>query len=368
MIVLDSLGIGEMFDAIDYGDKGSNTLKSCFIQKNFSVPNLQKLGLFNIDGIDYAKKIKNPLATFARLAEKSKGKDSVIGHWEIAGLISKKPMPVFLNGFPKKLVEKFEKIINKKIICNKPYSGTKLLEDYGKESVENNKLILYTSADSVFQLAAHEKVMSLKKLYNYCEKARKLLTNRYAVGRVIARPFIGKYPNYERTANRKDFALEPFGITLLDKLKNNNYEVIAVGKIRDIFSCRGITKSLKTVNNQDGMNKTINIIKNENFEGLCFVNLIDFDTLYGHRNDALGYAKALSKFDVQLGELIKFLKKDDILILTGDHGCDPLNNSTDHSREYVPLLIFGKNIESNVNLGTKESFSFISKFILKIFL
>lgn len=366
LIVLDSVGIGEMPDACEYGDEGSNTLKSCFKTKKLNLPNLKQMGLFNIDGIDYAEKERYPTASFARMTEKSKGKDTTIGHWEIAGIISKKPLPIYINGFPDEIIKKFEEKVKRKSICNKPYSGTKLLEDYGKHHIETGNLIIYTSADSVFQIAAHEKIVSIHDLYKYCETARKILTGKHAVGRVIARPFEGIYPNFKRTNNRRDFSLLPPKNTINDILKRNGKDVIAIGKINDIFGGRGFTKVIKTKNNQDGIEKTLEIIET-NFEGLCFVNLVDFDMLYGHRNDVLGYVNALNFFDTKLYEIIKKLKPDDMLMITADHGCDPCTPSTDHSREYTPLIIFGENLPKGVNLGTQESFANISKIILNYF-
>ncbi|MBQ6143825.1 MAG: phosphopentomutase [Clostridia bacterium] len=356
LIVLDSVGIGEMPDADKYGDKGSNTVKTCFKNKNFSMPNMKKMGLFNIDGMDYAESEKNPTASFARMSEMSNGKDTIIGHWEIAGIESEKPLPTYPNGFPKDVIEKFEKLTGRKILCNKPYSGTEVLKDYGKESVETGKLIVYTSADSVFQIAAHEDVVPVDELYKYCEIARKMLCEEHAVGRVIARPFVGEFPNYTRTTNRHDFALAPPEKTMLDFIKESGKEVIAVGKISDIFAGCGVTEKILTKGNADGINKTLEIM-DKDFEGLCFVNLVDFDMLYGHRNNVDGYASALSYFDEKLNEICSKLKSEDILIITADHGCDPGTKSTDHSREYTPMIIFGENIKKGVNLGTRKGFA-----------
>ncbi len=366
LIVLDSVGIGEMPDAANYGDEGSNTLKACFNTGKLDIPFMKELGIFNIDGIDYGEKIQNPKASLARMKEKSKGKDTTTGHWEIAGITSEKPMPTFPNGFPNEIIEKFEKATGRKVLCNKPYSGTKVIEDYGKESIETGALIVYTSADSVFQIAAHEAYVPIEKLYDYCKIARNILTGDYAVGRVIARPFIGEYPNYKRTTNRHDFSLKPPSSTMLDKMKENNLDVIAVGKINDIFAGCGITEAIKTTGNIDGMNKTIEISKKD-FEGLCFVNLVDFDMLYGHRNDVEGYTKALNEFDKQLRILNENLRDEDIVIITADHGCDPTTASTDHSREYTPMIAFGHKIKEGVNLGTRNSFSDIADTILEYF-
>ena len=367
LIVLDSVGIGEMPDANLYGDVGSNTLKSCSKSKYFNIINMKKLGLFNIDGVNFGECEQNPIGSFARMKEKSNGKDTTIGHWEIAGLVTSKPFPVYPNGFPNEIIDKFENLTGYKTLCNKPYSGTEVIKKYGEESVRDNKLIVYTSADSVFQIAAHENIVNIDKLYEICKIAREILCDNHAVGRVIARPFIGNNSHdFTRTSNRRDFSLEPHGTTMLDILKNNKKDVISMGKISDIFANRGITKFIKTKNNQDGINKLLNVIK-EKFNGLCFVNLVDFDMLYGHRNDVDGYARALAYFDEKLGEIIQNLSRNDILIITADHGCDPGTISTDHSREYVPMLIYGKNIKSGINLGTRASFGDISATILEYF-
>ena len=356
LIILDSVGIGEMPDAEKYGDKGSNTVRACSKNKNFSMPNMRKMGLFNIEGMDYKESEPEPIASFARMEELSNGKDTIIGHWEIAGIESKKPLPTYPNGFPKELIEKFENLTGKKAICNKPYSGTEVIKDYGRESVETGNLIVYTSADSVFQIAAHEEVIPKEELYKYCRIARDMLCGDHAVGRVIARPFIGEFPNYIRTTNRHDFALVPPEKTMLDFVKESGKEVIAVGKISDIFAGRGITEKILTKGNADGINKTLEIME-RNFEGLCFVNLVDFDMLYGHRNDVSGYASALTYFDFRLREICDKLRDEDILIITADHGCDPTTDSTDHSREYTPMIIYGKVIKPGVNLGTRRGFA-----------
>lgn len=355
LIVLDSVGIGEMPDAVDYGDVGSNTVKACFYNKNFSMPNMKKMGLFNIDGMDYGESEKNPIASFARMKEVSKGKDTIIGHWEIAGIESKKPLPTYPNGFPSEVIDEFKRRTGRDILCNKPYSGTEVIKEYGKESVETGKLIVYTSADSVFQIAAHENVVPIEKLYEYCQIAREIFQGDNAVGRVIARPFIGEYPDYTRTANRHDFALAPSEKTILDFIKESGKDVIAVGKISDIFAGNGVTEKILTKGNEDGINKTLEIMDRD-FEGLCFVNLVDFDMLYGHRNNVDGYAKALSFFDKSLEKILKKLRDDDILIITADHGCDPTTPSTDHSREYTPMIIYGKNIKNGINLHTRIGF------------
>ena len=365
LIVLDSFGIGEMPDSAAFGDEGSNTLAAIAGSEHFSVPNLQKAGLFNIDGVTCGNKCISPAFTFGRMKELSGGKDTTIGHWEIAGLVSEKAMPVFPYGFPEDFINEFEKATGRKCICNKPYSGTKVIADYGEEHIKTGALIVYTSADSVFQLAAHEDVVPIETLYGYCETARKMLTDDLAVGRVIARPFTGAYP-FTRTADRHDFSLEPAGETVLDKLKANGFDVISVGKIYDIFAGRGLTESHRTVSNTDGMQKTLEAAKRD-FTGLCFTNLVDFDMLYGHRNDVDGYAKAMSEFDAWLPRLTAKLGEDDLLIITADHGCDPSTPSTDHSREYVPLLVWHKNIKP-ADLGTLEGFCHIGETVEENFL
>lgn len=367
LIVLDSVGIGEMPDAAVYGDEGSNTVKSCFQSPYFSVPNMKKLGLFNIDGMDYETGVDTPQGAFGRMTEASKGKDTTIGHWEIAGIISEKPLPTFPEGFPNELIKEFEKMTGRKVICNKPYSGTEVIKDYGEEHLKTGALIVYTSADSVFQIAAHEALVPVEKLYEYCETARKLCHGKYGVGRIIARPFEGNSrENFKRTSNRHDYSVIPPADTMLDKIKNAGYDVISVGKINDIFAGKGITEFVRTKNNGEGITKTLEYL-NKDFEGLCFINLVDFDMLYGHRNDVEGYAKALSYFDEKLPEIIEGLKEDDILMITADHGCDPVTPSTDHSREYTPYLIYGRHIKPGVNLKTRDTFSDIAATITEYF-
>lgn len=363
LVVLDSFGIGELPDAYLWNDEGSNTLKAIASHPSFNAPNLKKLGLFNIDGLSGG--VENPMASFAKMAEKSAGKDTTVGHWEIAGLISEKALPTYENGFPKEIITEFEEKTGRKVICNKPYSGTEVIKDYGKEHIETGALIVYTSSDSVFQIAAHDGVISTDELYRYCEIAREMLSGEHAVGRVIARPFTGEYP-FKRTALRHDYSLVPPRDTMLDILKNNGYSVISVGKISDIFAGKGVTEGNPTKSNLDGLEKTLNVMKKD-FSGLLFVNLVDFDSVYGHRNNVEGYAAAISEFDVKLGEILSELKTDDILIITADHGCDPSTPSTDHSREYTPMLIYGENVKKGVNLGVRDSFSDISATVLDIF-
>lgn len=366
LIVLDSFGVGNAPDAAAFGDEGSNTFKACFDSGKLNIPNMKKLGLFNIDGVDFGESEKKPLGAYARLVEESAGKDTTIGHWEIAGIISEKPLPVFHGGFPDEVIKEFERRTGRKTLCNKPYSGTEVIKAYGEEHMKTGALIVYTSADSVFQVAANENVVPVKKLYEYCEIARDILKGDYAVGRVIARPFVGTSPeNFVRTSNRHDFSLLPPSKTMLDILKDNGKDVLSVGKIIDIFAGQGITEFVRTVSNADGMVKTAEFQKKD-FDGLCFVNLVDFDMKYGHRNDVAGYTNALNEFDIALGDFVKNMREDDVLMLTADHGCDPSTPSTDHSRECVPLIICGNNVKSG-NLGTRKGFTCIAKTILSMF-
>ena len=361
LIVFDSFGIGGAKDAKLFGDEGSNTLKSISKSKKFKIKNLKKLGLFNRDGVDVGEKEKHPIGSFARAEEMSNGKDSTIGHWEIAGLVSKSPFPLFPNGFPAQFIKKLEKVWGRKIIVNKPYSGTAVLNDYGKEHIETGAVIVYTSGDSVLQVACHDSVASLEELYKMCEQARELCKGEFAVGRVIARPFIGEYPNFVRTHDRKDFSLTPPQKTMLNCLQEKGLDVISIGKINALFNGYGITESYPTSSDEDGMKKTIQMAKRD-FNGLCFVNLVDFDTEYGHRNNIDGYALNLSNMDKFVGKLLKELREDDILVITADHGCDPATTSTDHSRENVPVLVYQKGRPSK-NLGTLSSFTEIGKIV-----
>ncbi len=362
LTVLDSVGIGEMPDADKFGDAGSNTIAAAASSPYFSMPNMQKLGFFNIDGVTCREGVKDPQGTFARMTERSQGKDTTIGHWEIAGVVSNQPLPTFPNGFPHELLDAFEKGTGRGVLCNRPYSGTEVIKDFGREHVETGKLIVYTSADSVFQIAAHESVVPVDELYRYCEIARRLCTGIYGVGRVIARPFEGEWP-YKRTSRRHDYSLEPPKETMLDYIKTAGQEVLAVGKINDIFAGCGITDMVRTVDNADGIDKTLDYAKRD-FSGICFTNLVDYDMLYGHRNDVPGYAKALTYFDGRLPEILAALKEEDILMITADHGCDPSTPSTDHSREYTPLIIAGQPVKAGVNLGTRPTFSDIAATIL----
>ena len=364
VIVLDSFGIGAAPDAADFGDAGANTIKGVAGTGILSLPNMASLGLGNIDGVDAIGKVENPKATYARLEERSKGKDTTTGHWEMAGLISESPMPTFPNGFPRELLDAFEAKVGRGTLCNLPYSGTDVIRDYGKEHVETGKLIVYTSADSVFQVAAHEEIVPVDELYAICRTAREMLTGEYGVGRVIARPFIGTAPDFKRTENRRDFSLLPPKDTMLNKLSAAGLDVIGLGKIGDIFAMSGLTETHPTHNNNEGMAKAYELLDRD-FHGLCFVNLVDFDMKYGHRQDAVGYAEALNAFDSWLGTAMPKLRPDDVLIITADHGCDPTDESTDHTREYVPFLMYGENIPEE-NLGTIAGFDYISNTVCRL--
>ncbi len=366
LIVLDSVGIGNAPDAGEYGDEGSNTLLAASKSSFFHMPHMQKLGYFNIDGVTAAEHVTCPLGSFARLSELSKGKDTTIGHWEIAGVVSNKPLPTYPNGFPKEVLEEFSRQTGRGVLCNKPYSGTDVIRDYGQQHMETGNLIVYTSADSVFQIAAHEDVVPVDTLYEYCQMARKILIGEHGVGRVIARPFTGKPGNFVRTSRRHDFSLEPPETTMLDVLSSNGIQVHSIGKIIDIFAQRGIHQYVRTTGNEEGIDKTIEAIKNP-FCGLLFVNLVDYDMLYGHRNDVDGYAKALTYFDECLPKIMDAMTEDDILMITADHGCDPSTSSTDHSRECIPLLMYGKQVTPGVNYGTLAGFNTIAATILHYF-
>ena len=358
LIVLDSLGVGEMPDAAAFGDKDCNTLKRISASPEFCIDNLFKMGLGNIDGVNFLKKAELPSAAFARMTERSAGKDTTIGHWEIAGVVSDSPMPTYPDGFPSEILDEFSKKTGRGVLCNKPYSGTKVIADYGEEHIKTGDLIVYTSADSVFQIAAHEDIVPPETLYEYCRMAREILVGDHAVGRVIARPFVGNYPDFTRTSNRHDFSVEPPKETLLDAIKSANKTVYAVGKIFDIFAGKGVTQKVFTTSNLDGIEKTLKALDTD-FDGLCFINLVDFDMLYGHRQDINGYAKALTEFDRYLPEITTKMRDDDILVITADHGCDPGDNSTDHTREYTPLIVYGKSVKP-INLGTRKTFADIA--------
>lgn len=366
LIVLDSFGIGAMPDAPAFGDIGVNTLGTVAKSPRFCVPNLKKMGLFNIDGVDCGEKEAEPLARIARMTELSAGKDTTIGHWEIAGVCSREPLPVYPQGFPEEVLSAFSRETGRGVLCNAPYSGTEVIKDFGEEHVRTGKLIVYTSADSVFQIAAHEDVVPVEELYEYCRIARRILTGRHGVGRVIARPFTGEAGSYVRTPRRHDFSLKPPAATMLDALQEAGKSVIAVGKIYDIFAGQGITEHVYTSGNAEGIEKTLMYLDRD-FEGLCFINLVDYDMLYGHRNDIDGYAAALTAFDRRLPEIMAKMREDDVLMLTADHGCDPgYTVSTDHSREYTPFLMYGKKIVPE-NLGTRETFADIGATVLQYF-
>lgn len=361
LIVLDSLGIGHAKDAADFGDEGANTLKSVMTAEP-KLPNLKSLGLFNIKRAELdAAPDESPRGFYGYAEEQSRGKDTTVGHWEIAGLISDRPLPTYPNGFPAEIIERFCSENGVEILCNKPYSGTEVIKDYGGEHIRTGKPIVYTSADSVFQIAAHESVIPLPRLYELCESARRILCGEHAVGRVIARPFSDRNGEFYRTGGRHDYSLEPSGETMLDKLKNNGFDVISVGKINDIFAGHGITESRPTKGNAEGEAALLEIQKRD-FNGLCFVNLVDFDMLYGHRNDISGYAKALEHFDTTLDEFLKNMKDDDLLIITADHGCDPGFKGTDHTRENIPLIVYYPGCIS-ADLGGFESYACIAETI-----
>ena len=366
LFVLDSCGIGAMLDAEAFGDIGVNTLKACSTSAKFQIPNMIAAGIGNIDGIDYLPKCDAPTGAVARLQEASMGKDTTIGHWEIAGLVSPEPLPTYPEGFPEEVLKAFEEATGRGVLCNLPYSGTDVIRDYGQQQLDTGKWIVYTSADSVFQVAAHEEFIGLEELYDACHKARNILRGKHGVGRVIARPFVGdSVTGFKRTSNRHDYSLEPASDTMLDAIKAAGLDSIAVGKIHDIFAGYGDTEYVYNKSNTHGMEHASNYAKKE-FHGLCFVNLVDFDMLYGHRRDIDGYAAALTEFDSWLGEFMKELGEEDLVMITADHGCDPAYTATtDHTREYVPLLILGKAVKP-VNMGTRKSFADIAATVTEL--
>ena len=367
LIVMDSAGIGFLPDADKYGDVGSNTLGNCSrAVGGLNLPNLGKMGLGLLTDIQGVPPVAHPEACYGKMAERSPGKDTTTGHWEMSGIILDRPFPVYPGGFPPEIIEPFKEKIGRDILGNKAASGTAIIEELGPMHMQTARPIVYTSADSVFQIAAHEEVIQLEELYRMCKIARELLTGEHAVGRVIARPFVGTPGNFKRTANRHDFSIKPPAQTVLDLLKNNNYTVAAVGKIKDIFAGEGITESVHTVGNMDGVDKTLELARRQ-FNGLIFTNLVDFDQQYGHRNDYRGYAAALEEFDQRLPEIIAAMQPGDVLIITADHGCDPTTASTDHSREYVPLLVYGRQLRRGIDLGTRSSFSDIGATIAGLF-
>ena len=364
LLVLDSFGVGYEPDAAEFGDVGANTLKSCASSEQFRMDNLIAAGLGNLDGVDYLRKTDTPTAAVARLQERSKGKDTTIGHWEIAGVVSEHPLPTYPNGFPEEVLAPFRAQTGRGVLCNLPYSGTEVIKDYGRQHVETGDLIVYTSADSVFQIAAHEDIVPPEQLYEYCRIARRILQGKHGVGRVIARPFEGEWP-YTRTSRRHDFSLTPPADTMLDLLKAAGKSVIGVGKIHDIFAGQGLTEFTYTAGNRDGMEQTMAYAEKD-FEGLCFVNLVDYDMLYGHRRNIDGYAAALHEFDAWLPGFLEKLTDDDLVIITADHGCDPgYSAHTDHTREYIPMLALGKRVKP-VNLGTRPGFGDIAATVLEL--
>lgn len=366
LIVLDSCGVGAAPDSAAFGDIGVNTLRSCAASPKFSIPHLIEAGLGNLDGIDYLPKTDHPTAALARLQEASMGKDTTIGHWEIAGIVSPNPLPTYPQGFPQEVLEEFEKQTGRGVLCNLPYSGTDVIRDYGEEQKKTGKWIVYTSADSVFQVAANENWISLEELYDACRKARAILRGKHGVGRVIARPYVGQSPGeFRRTSNRHDFSLEPPKQTMLDAIKAAGLDTLAVGKIYDIFAGQGTTEHLFNKSNADGMAHTDDYAARD-FHGLCFVNLVDFDMQYGHRRDVDGYANALTEFDTWLGQFLPKLGDEDLVMITADHGCDPAYTATtDHTREYVPLVVLGKQVKP-VNLGTRKSFADIAATVTEL--
>ena len=365
LIVLDSCGAGALPDAAEFGDAGTNTLRSCHETGLLQIPNLLKMGLGNIEGLEFLRKTDCPTGAYGRMAEASRGKDTTIGHWELAGLISDAPLPTYPEGFPEEVLEPFRRETGRDVLANAPWSGTEVIEAYGKEHMETGKLIVYTSADSVFQIAAHEETVPPEQLYEYCRAARRILRGKHGVGRVIARPFVGEPGSFTRTANRHDFSLEPPGRALPQAVLEAGLASIGVGKINDIFAGEGIGKYVYTQSNGDGMEKTLDYAR-EDFSGLCFVNLVEFDSHYGHRRDPEGYAKALNAFDAWLPQLLNLLGEEDALMITADHGCDPgYAASTDHTREYVPLLVAGKGV-APASLGTRETFADVAATVAEL--
>ncbi len=364
LIVLDSLGVGGAPDAAEFGDAGAHTLRSVYDTGRLRIPNLERLGIGAVPGAEFLNPPPDLIASVGALRELSRGKDTTTGHWELAGLLSSEPMPTFPCGFPQELIAAFTEATGREVLCNLPYSGTQVIADYGEEHLRTGKPIVYTSADSVFQIAAHTDVIPLEELYGLCRTARKMLVGRWGVGRVIARPFIGAAPNFVRTADRRDFSLEPTGQTILDVLSRAGYDVLSVGKISDIFAGRGITESYPDHGNRDCMARTA-LLAGRDFHGLCFVNLVDFDMQYGHRNDAVGYAEALNAFDAFLGELLPSLGEEDALLITADHGCDPGDESTDHTRERVPLLVYGAGLGGR-SLGVRDGFGVVAKTVAEL--
>lgn len=367
LVVLDSVGIGEAPDAKEFGDEGANTLGHIAEVAGLSVPNMQKMGLGNIAPLTGIDPVETPKAYYTKLEEQSVGKDTMTGHWEISGLRIDTPFRVFPNGFPEELIQQIEDHTGRKVVANKPASGTAIIDEYGKHQMETGDLIVYTSADPVLQIAAHEEIIPIEELYEICEYVREITKDEpYMIGRIIARPYVGQPGNFTRTSNRHDYALDPFGETMLDHLQESNYDVIGVGKIHDIFNGQGLTDYVRTESNMDGVDKLLKRIKNEDFTGLSFTNLVDFDALYGHRRNPEGYRDALEDFDQRLPELLEALHEDDLLMITADHGNDPIHEGTDHTREFVPLLVYNKNFEASGPLD-QGYFADISATILENF-
>ena len=365
-IVIDSVGIGALPDSEKFGDIGVNTLGNIVKSSGkINIPNMIKLGIGNIDGINELDGIENPTGTYGRSSEVSQGKDTTTGHWEMSGLFVEKPFKTYANGFPSEIIDEFEKRTGRKVIGNKPASGTAILDELGEQHMKTGSVIVYTSADSVFQIAAHEEIVPIDELYNMCKIAREIMMGEHAVARVIARPFIGEPGNFTRTSNRRDYSLDPFDNTVLDNIKDAGLDVIGIGKIEDIFNGKGITQALHTKDNMDGVDETINYMKKDN-KGLIFTNLVDFDSKYGHRRDVKGYKNALEEFDLRIPEIIENMRDEDVLIINADHGNDPTYKGTDHTREYIPILIYGKNIKKGYNLGTRDTFADIGATIADI--
>ena len=359
LIVMDSVGIGEGPDAKAFNDEGSHTLKHTLEGFSQDLPNLQKLGLGNIDALPVIDKVEQPQAFFTKLSEASVGKDTMTGHWEIMGLNIMQPFKVYPDGFPDELVQEIEALTGRKVVANRPASGTQIIDECGEHQMQTGDLIVYTSADPVLQIAAHEDIIPLEELYDICEKVRELTKDpKYLIGRIIARPYVGEPGQFTRTANRHDYALKPFGRTVMNELKDADYDVIALGKINDIYDGEGVTKAVRTKSNMDGMDKLIDTAK-EDFSGISFLNLVDFDALYGHRRDKPGYAQAIKDFDERLPELIDVLQEDDLVIITADHGNDPTADGTDHTREYIPVLMFSPKINKYYELRQDDTFSSI---------
>ncbi len=365
LIVLDSFGIGAMPDSVAFGDNGVNTLRSCAATGKLQIPNMCNAGLGSIDGVSCLEKAAAPMGAYGRLTESSMGKDTTIGHWELAGIVSENPLPTYPQGFPDEILQPFMEQTGRGVLANAPWSGTEVIDKYGQQHIQTGDLIVYTSADSVFQIAAHEDIVPPEQLYEYCRIARKLLQGKHGVGRVIARPFVGQPGSFKRTANRHDFSLEPPKPTLLDAVKAAGLASIGVGKIHDIFAGQGLTEHVYNKSNADGMAHTDRFAA-QDFTGLCFVNLVDFDMQFGHRRDCLGYANALNEFDTWLGQFLPKLGPEDVVMITADHGCDPgYAATTDHTREYVPLLILGQGIKP-VNLGTRTSFADVAATVAEL--